>query len=76
MVEFSCAKVLDPYGGQQLDPVDPVDPGAGVVASAWASAKLGFKQRVAWKCGRDITRGRGGQDNVVFICFYVGFFGH
>lgn len=26
--------VLDPYGGQQLDPVDPVDPGAGVVASA------------------------------------------
>lgn len=47
MVEFPCAKVLDPYGGQQLDPVDPVDPGdpgdpgAGVVASVWASAKLG-----------------------------------
>ena len=35
-----------------------------------------FKQRVAWKCGRDITRGRGGQDNVVLCCFYVGFFGH
>ena len=70
MVEFPCAKVLDRYGGQQLDPVDPVDPGAGVVASVWASAKLGFKQRVAWKCGRDITRGRGGALYHPYIYIY------
>lgn len=71
MVEFPFAKVLDPYGGQQLDPVDPVDPGAGVVASVWASANDSNRE---WpgSAGETLREGEGGKIMLFYVVFMWG----